>query len=71
MQENPSAKDEKRKARPTISQIVQKNKLNQLKLKKNEILPGQREYRLISGGDDGMVKWWNIVYTPTMPTQRQ
>jgi len=63
----PDDKKEKRKARPTISERVQKN--NHLKLKKNEILPGQREYRLISGGDDGMIKWWNVVYTPSIPTQ--
>lgn len=25
---------------------------------------GQREYRLLSGGEDGVVMWWNILYTP-------
>jgi len=24
----------------------------------------QREYRLISGGEDGMILWWNINYQP-------
>ncbi len=25
---------------------------------------GQREYRLISGGEDGLVMWWNLLYSP-------
>jgi hypothetical protein len=67
--ENALLKPKAREKKMTISQTVQRSRL--LKLKKNEILPGQREYRLISGGDDGVIKWWNLVYTPSIPSENQ
>ena len=26
---------------------------------------------MITGGEDGLIKWWNVVYTPSMPSQQQ
>lgn len=47
----------------TISQLVRQSTFQELK-KHPHI---GREYRLITGGDDGMIMWWNIPYSPEKP----
>jgi hypothetical protein len=41
--------------------MVRKNTIIQLQ---KEVVQGQREYRLISGGEDGLIMWWNFLYSP-------
>ena len=51
----------------TISQLVRQNTVHELQKKKKQV---GREYRIITAGDDGMIFWWNLTYSPPMqPSQ--
>jgi hypothetical protein len=47
----------------TLAQLLRQQTINEMH--KSVVVGGQREYRIITGGEDGTIIWWNILHRPS------